>query len=57
MVVNNFAFIGALMLGAVGFALAPLIVVFLVGPRKTSLSKRDTYECGVKTYGETWIKF
>jgi NADH-quinone oxidoreductase subunit A len=57
MVVYNFVFIGALLLGAIAFALAPLAVVFLVGPRKKSLAKSDTYECGVKTYGETWIRF
>ena len=44
MVINNFAFIGVLLLGAVGFALAPLLVVFLIAPRKKSRSKSDTYE-------------
>jgi NADH-quinone oxidoreductase subunit A len=57
MVVYNYLFIGALLLGAVGFALAPLVVVFLVAPRKRSAAKSDIYECGVKTYGETWVRF
>ena len=57
MVLTNFAFIGALLLAAIAFALAPLIVVFLVAPRKRSLAKSDIYECGVRTYGETWIRF
>ncbi len=57
MVINNFAFIGVLLLGAIGFALAPLLVVFLVAPRKKSRSKLDTYECGVLTFGETWVRF
>ena len=57
MVVYNYLFILALLLAAVAFALAPLIVVFLVAPRKRSLAKSDTYECGVKTYGETWVRF
>ncbi|MFO0951586.1 MAG: NADH-quinone oxidoreductase subunit A [Isosphaeraceae bacterium] len=57
MVVYNFIFIGALILGAVGFALAPLAVVFLLAPRKKSRAKGDTYECGVLTYGETWVRF
>lgn len=57
MVVNNYLFIGALLLAAVAFALAPLLVVFLVAPRKRSRAKSDTYECGVKTYGETWVRF
>ena len=35
----------------------PLIVVWLVAPRKRSLSKSDVYECGVRTMGETWVRF
>ena len=46
-----------LFLGAIVFALAPLFVVWLIAPRKKSLAKGDTYECGVMTYGETWIRF
>jgi NADH-quinone oxidoreductase subunit A len=57
MIINNYVFVGALFLGAIGFALAPLIIVFLLAPRKRSLAKSDTYECGVKTYGETWVRF
>lgn len=57
MVVYNYLFIGALLLGAIVFALAPLAVMFLVSPRKTSPAKTDIYECGVKTYGETWVRF
>ncbi len=57
MVVYNYAFIGILLLGAIAFALAPLIVVALVAPRKRSLAKGDIYECGVRTHGETWVRF
>src|SRR4051794_39282342 len=57
MVVYNYVFIGMLLLGAIGFALAPLVVVALVAPRKRSLAKSDIYECGVRTTGETWIRF
>ena len=57
MVIYNFIFIGLLLLGAIGFALAPLIVVAVVAPRKGSLAKSDIYECGVLTTGETWIRF
>src|SRR6478609_873724 len=57
MVVYNYIFIGLLLLGAIGFALAPLIVVAIVAPRKGSLAKSDIYECGVRTTGETWIRF
>ena len=57
MAMTNYLFIGLLLLAGVSFALAPLLVVFLVAPRKRSLAKGDTYECGVKTYGETWVRF
>jgi NADH-quinone oxidoreductase subunit A len=57
MVIYNFIFIGLLLLLAIGFALAPLLIVRVIAPRKRSLSKGDTYECGVKTYGETWVRF
>jgi NADH-quinone oxidoreductase subunit A len=57
MVVNNYIFIGLLLLLAITFAVLPVLVVRLIAPRKRSLAKGDTYECGVKTYGETWIRF
>ena len=57
MTVYNYIFVGLLLLGAIGFALAPLIVVAIVAPRKRSLAKSDIYECGVRTTGETWIRF
>lgn len=57
MTINNYIFVGLLLLGAIAFALAPLVVVALVAPRKRSLAKSDIYECGVRTTGETWIRF
>ena len=57
MIIYNYVFIGMLLLGSIGFAVAPLVVVALVAPRKRSLAKSDIYECGVRTTGETWIRF
>jgi NADH-quinone oxidoreductase subunit A len=57
MVINNYIFIGLLLLLGIVFGLLPLIVVAIVAPRKRSLAKGDTYECGVRTYGETWVRF
>jgi NADH-quinone oxidoreductase subunit A len=57
MIQYNYVFVGLLLLGAIGFALAPLVVVALIAPRKRSLAKGDIYECGVTTHGETWIRF
>ena len=52
--IPNYGFVGLLLLGAIAFAVAPLVVVALVAPRKKSASKQDTYECGVDPVGEHW---
>ena len=57
MVLYNYIFVGLLLLVAIVFAVAPLVVVRIIAPRKRSLAKGDTYECGVRTYGETWVRF
>ena len=57
MVLFNYVFIGALLLGAIGFAAAPLVVVAIIAPRRRSREKQDIYECGLRTTGETWIRF
>ena len=57
MVLYNYIFVGLLLLVAIVFALAPLFIEWLVAPRKRTLAKGDAYECGVKTYGETWVRF
>jgi NADH-quinone oxidoreductase subunit A len=57
MVMHNYIFVGLLLLGAMTFALLPVFVVRIIAPRKRSLAKGDVDECGVRTYGETWIRF
>jgi len=57
MAINNYIFVGLLLVLAVVFAVLPLVVERLIAPRKKTLAKGDAYECGVKTYGETWIRF
>ena len=57
MILPNYAFVGMLLLGAIGFGLAPLFLVWMVAPRKRSREKGHTYECGVLTMGETWVRF
>lgn len=57
MIIYNYVFIGMLLLGAIGFAMAPVIVMGILGPKKRSRNKADTYECGLLTTGETWVRF
>jgi NADH-quinone oxidoreductase subunit A len=56
-VLTRYTFVGLLLIVAVLFALLPLLVVRLIAPRKRSKAKGDTYECGVLTLGETWVRF
>jgi len=55
--IYNYIFIGMLLLGAIAFALGPLLLVAVVAPRKPSSAKYDTFECGLLTTGETWVRF
>ena len=55
--IYNYIFIGMLLLGAIAFAMGPLLLVAIVAPRKRSGAKYDTYECGLLTTGETWVRF
>jgi NADH-quinone oxidoreductase subunit A len=57
MVLYNYIFVGLLLLVAIVFALGPIVIEGLIAPRKGTLAKGDAYECGVKTYGETWVRF
>jgi NADH-quinone oxidoreductase subunit A len=57
MVAINYGFIGLLLLGAIAFAVAPLVIVAIVAPRRPSRTKGQAYECGVLTTGETWVRF
>lgn len=41
----------------VGFAAGSLAAARLLGPRRPSGAKHDTYECGAETIGRTWVQF
>ena len=54
---NDWIFIGIFLLLAPIFPAAALVIPRLIAPRKPNLLKSETYECGVETYGETWVQF
>jgi NADH-quinone oxidoreductase subunit A len=56
-VLYNYIFVGLLLLVAIVFAIAPVMIEGILAPRKRTLAKGDAYECGVKTVGETWVRF
>src|SRR5258707_11826219 len=50
-----------LLMGATGFALAPLALAWLwakrFSPRKPGPDKNSIYECGLESKGDAWIHF
>ena len=50
-----------LMLAAVGFALAPLVLAWLwakkFSPKKPGQDKNAVYECGLESKGDAWVQF
>ncbi len=54
---NNWMFIGLLVIVAVALPTMPLIVARILAPRKPNAQKMETYECGMETVGETWVQF
>ena len=54
---NDWIFIGVFLILAPIFPAAALLVPRLIAPRKPNSLKSETYECGIETYGETWVQF
>ncbi len=42
---------------ASGLAGLPLVLAWALRPRKPNPIKSSTYECGIQTYGDTWVQF
>ena len=38
-------------------AAVPMIINYVLGPRKPNAIKQQTYECGVETVGDAWVQF
>jgi NADH-quinone oxidoreductase subunit A len=58
---NPYLLIVVLMVAAVLFALAPLVLAYLwskkFSPQKPGPEKNATYECGLESKGDAWIQF
>jgi NADH-quinone oxidoreductase subunit A len=54
---DNWLFVGFLMIVAAGLPALPIIIARLVAPRKPNPLKLETYECGMETVGDTWVQF
>ena len=36
---------------------APILINWLLSPKKPNPIKTQTYECGIETVGDTWVQF
>jgi NADH:ubiquinone oxidoreductase subunit 3 (subunit A) len=54
---NDWLFIGLLLLIAPTFAALALLVPRLIAPRKPHKLKDTPYECGIETVGDSWVQF
>jgi NADH:ubiquinone oxidoreductase subunit 3 (subunit A) len=57
---DNIIWITAFALGGLAFALGPIIIVYLLMPRKTRqiVNKTSQYiECGMDPIGDSWIRY
>ncbi len=42
---------------ALGFAFLPIVLAKIVAPKKPGANKQDSYECGVRPSGDSWLQF
>ena len=54
---SQFAFVGIFLLIALFFGVAPLIIAYLLRPKKPNPRKASTYECGLEPRGDAWVQF
>jgi NADH-quinone oxidoreductase subunit A len=57
MLLDNWLFVGMLVIAAAGIPALALVVARLLAPRKPNAEKLETYECGMETVGDTWVQF
>lgn len=54
---NEFGFIGVLLVVSAVFASIALVAAWLIRPKRPNPIKADTYECGMETVGTSWVQF
>jgi NADH:ubiquinone oxidoreductase subunit 3 (subunit A) len=54
---QQYLFIAALTLTAIGFGIAPLVLARLLAPKKPGQTKQAPYECGLESVGDPWLPF
>jgi NADH:ubiquinone oxidoreductase subunit 3 (subunit A) len=56
-VLDNYVLIGLLIVIASAVPVLAIVFGSLLGPRKPNEIKNDIYECGMESFGPTWVKF
>ena len=54
---DQWLFIGLFVLIVAVFPGVPILLAGFLAPKKSSLEKSETYECGMETVGNTWVQF
>lgn len=54
---QDFEFIGVLGFITITIPIVTLIMAWMLRPKKSNPAKKETYESGIKTIGETWVQF
>jgi len=54
---QSYGVIGVFAIVAILFPLVALAIAWLVRPKKPNPLKKSTYECGMETFGDTWVQF
>jgi NADH-quinone oxidoreductase subunit A len=54
---STYAFLGIFFVAAISFPIIPLILAWLIRPKRPTEVKQSTYECGLETMGDIWVQF
>jgi len=54
---SEWAFVGIFLAIAGILPAMPIMLGWMLGPRKPNPIKQDTYECGIETVGDAWVQF
>ena len=53
----TYAFVGIFFVAAISFPIAPLVLAFLLRPKRPAPLKQSTYECGLEAIGDLRVQF
>ena len=54
---KDYELIGLLFVVAFALPILAILAGYFLGPQKPNKIKNDTYECGMETFGPSWVQF